>query len=95
MQTSMAASRNRVSAQPLHRNEMIRVRRNGGEHFRFIEGWYNPHRWHPTLGYLSPVTFERLHACGLNPKSATVHRTHRPFGGRFSFIHTLGIAPVS
>jgi putative transposase len=29
--------------------------------FRFIEGWYNPHRRHSTLGYLSPVTFERLH----------------------------------
>jgi putative transposase len=30
--------------------------------FRFIEGWYNPHRRHSTLGYLSPITFERLHA---------------------------------
>ena len=29
--------------------------------FRFIEGWYNPHRRHSTLGYLSPVTFERLY----------------------------------
>lgn len=30
--------------------------------FRFIEGWYNPHRRHSTLGYLSPIAFERLHA---------------------------------
>jgi putative transposase len=30
--------------------------------FRFIEGWYNPHRRHSALGYVSPITFERLHA---------------------------------
>jgi putative transposase len=27
--------------------------------FQFIEGWYNPHRLHSGLGYLSPVDFER------------------------------------
>jgi putative transposase len=26
--------------------------------FEFIEGWYNPHRRHSGLGYLSPVNFE-------------------------------------
>jgi putative transposase len=27
--------------------------------FAFIEGWYNPHRRHSSLGYLSPIDFER------------------------------------
>jgi putative transposase len=29
--------------------------------FRFVEGWYNPHRRHSALGYESPVSFERKH----------------------------------
>jgi putative transposase len=27
--------------------------------FDFIEGWYNPHRRHSALGYLSPLNYER------------------------------------
>jgi putative transposase len=30
-----------------------------GAVFDFIEGWYNPHRRHSALGYLSPNNFER------------------------------------
>jgi len=38
--------------------------------FGYIEGWYNPHRRHSALGYLSPVAFERrLMAPALAPKS--------------------------
>lgn len=29
--------------------------------FRYIEGWYNPHRRHSALDYLSPVEYERRH----------------------------------
>ncbi len=28
--------------------------------FRYIEGWYNPHRRHSSLGQRSPLAFERL-----------------------------------
>lgn len=30
--------------------------------FRYIEGWYNPHRRHSALGQRSPIRFERAHA---------------------------------
>jgi putative transposase len=30
--------------------------------FEYIEGWYNPHRRHSALGYLSPLRYEMDHA---------------------------------
>ncbi len=29
--------------------------------FDYLEGWYNPHRRHSALGYLSPMAFEAAH----------------------------------
>jgi putative transposase len=30
--------------------------------FEFIEGWYNPHRRHSSIGYVSPARYEKEHA---------------------------------
>jgi putative transposase len=35
-----------------------------GAVFEFIEGWYNPHRRHSSLGYASPARFEMAAAYG-------------------------------
>ena len=36
--------------------------------FRYVEGWYNPHRRHSALGHRSPITYER--ADGARPVTA-------------------------
>ena len=37
--------------------------------FDFIEGWYNPHRRHQSLGQQSPTNFEKSHQHGLVAES--------------------------
>jgi len=40
--------------------------------FAFIEGWYNPHRRHSSIGYLSPIQLERAHALPFTDPSPNV-----------------------
>ena len=40
--------------------------------FEFIEGWYNPHRRHSAIDYLSPNRYEALHACTPHTSSLQV-----------------------
>jgi putative transposase len=38
--------------------------------FEFIEGFYNPRRRHSSIGYLSPIDYERQHqAAAVNPNA--------------------------
>jgi putative transposase len=39
--------------------------------FDFIEGWYNPHRRHSALDYLSPINYERSHQSQTDFRSPT------------------------
>jgi putative transposase len=39
--------------------------------FRFIEGWYNPHRRHSGNGQISPIKFERQYARAQSPELST------------------------
>lgn len=43
----------------LHRRTFTRREEVEQAVFKFIDGWYNPRRLHSSLGYLSPVDFEK------------------------------------
>jgi putative transposase len=43
------------------------------EVFSFIEGWYNPHRLHSSIGYLSPIQYEMEFNQSSQHKPLSVH----------------------
>ena len=43
------------------------------ELFSFIEGWYNPHRRHSSLDYLSPMAYEERYEQLVTTKRLSVH----------------------
>ena len=51
----------RIKTELLHRQSWPTGRAVKDAVARYIEGWYNPHRLHSSLGYLSPNQFEQRH----------------------------------
>ena len=50
--------------------------------FEWIEGWYNPHRRHSSLGYRSPMNYERAH----QRSTDSMPRASAAFGGRLDLV---------
>ncbi len=42
--------------------------------FEFIKGWYDPHRRHSALDYLSPINYKRIQQIESLGKPNTVYR---------------------
>ena len=56
----------------------------------YIEGFYNPHRLHSSLGYLSPNEFERRHV--RNVTAQHNHPVHFPQGRSRQRLTYRGVA---
>lgn len=48
-----------LECEVIERTRFANPKAAGDAVFEFIEAWYNPHRRHSALGYLSPVDFEQ------------------------------------
>src|SRR5574342_1342412 len=46
--------------------------------FRYIEGWYNPHRRHSALAYQSPIRYEQRHQQAFAAPAAEKRGPHLP-----------------
>lgn len=56
----------------LERNVFRTLRASRLAVFEFIEGWYNPHRLHSSIGFQSPIQFELAHQANRSLPSAQV-----------------------
>jgi putative transposase len=62
--------------------------------FEYVEGWYNPQRRHPALGYESPLRYERIHAPGpLMPMSAENSTAALPLGPTIAQGGVISLSP--
>ena len=55
--------------------------------FEFIEGWYNPHRRHSALDYLSPINYERIQ----QTESLTASPTPSTKAGQLQIVRSPGL----
>ena len=49
--------------------------------FTWIEGWYNPRRWHSALGYRAPIEFEKEESRKTKTETTTAAADGLPTGG--------------
>ena len=64
--------------------------------FQYIEGWYNTHRRHSSIGYYAPIAFERRYTSNIqHVEPLTVYQIgSTPVGGDFASIPSaiLGVS---
>jgi putative transposase len=63
--------------------------------FDFIEGFYNTHRRHSRLGYLSPIAFERQHARRTMEAAGAVDAANASTNSLENAPHAFSTAPTA
>jgi len=63
--------------------------------FDFIEGWYNPHRRHSAIGYLSPINYERQHLTQTKNQTKNSPRKRGNFNENIYCLWRLCLLPLA
>src|SRR5690625_3897428 len=63
--------------------------------FDFIEGWYNPHRRHSAIGYLSPINYERQHLTQTKNQTKNSPRKRGNFNENIFCLWRLCLLPLA